>query len=210
MYSRLAFYYAGIYNLINRQKIKGVFEMARKSKEQARKDREQRAELREVQKQTEAREKRDMQTRQRAEREELRERQAKRRAEESTTHAGGKREGAGRKPSIPHNESLIAGVDLNPKRTYTFYGAADERRAVKKFLNVWRELRFKLSPEERVELLQKFNGLTIYELMTDGTLIDQREIRRIKRKLPSLTKYINEISPSLPAGGGADEQEGID
>ena len=183
--------------------------MARKSKEQARKDREQRAELREVQKQTEAREKRDMRTRQRVEREELRERQAKRRAEESTTHAGGKREGAGRKPSIPHNESLIAGVDLNPKRTYTFYGAADERRAVKKFLNVWRELRFKLSPEERVELLQKFNGLTIYELMTDGTLIDQREIRRIKRKLPGLAKFVNEL-PSLSAGGEADEQESID
>ena len=172
--------------------------MARKSKEQARKDREQRAELREVQKQTEAREKRDMRTRQRVEREELRERQAKRRAEESTTHAGGKREGAGRKPSIPHNESLLAGVDLNPRKTYTFYGAADEREGVKLFLNVWRELRFNVSLEERMELLQRFNGLTIYKLMTGETIFDQREIRRIKRKLPGLSKYINELSPSLP------------
>ena len=184
--------------------------MARKSKEQARQDREQRAELREVQKQTEAREKRDMKRRQLAEREELRERQAKRRAEVSTTHAGGRREGAGRKPSIPHYESVLAGVDLNPRKTYTFYGAADEREGVKQFLNVWRELRFGLTPEERVELLQRFNGFTMYELMTGGTLFDQREIRRIKRKLPSLAKYINEISPSLPAGGGADEQESID
>lgn len=195
--------------MINIQKIKGVFVMARKSKEQARKDREQRAELREVQKQTEAREKRDMRTRQRVEREELRERQAKRRAEESTTHAGGKREGAGRKPSIPHYESVLAGVDLNPRKTYTFYGAADEREGVKRFLNVWRELRFNVSLEERTELLQRFNGLTIYKLMTGETIFDQREIRRIKRKLPGLAKFVNEL-PSLSAGGEADEQEGID
>ena len=209
MYSRLAFYYAGIYNLINRQKIKGVFKMARKSKEQVQKERALRAEVREVQKQTEAREKRDMQRRQRVEREELRERQAKRRAEKFTTHAGGKREGAGRKPSIPHNENMLAGVDLNPKRTYTFYGAADEREGVKLFLNVWRELRFNVSLEERTELLQRFNGLTIYKLMTGETIFDQREIRRIKRKLPGLAKFVNEL-PSLSAGGEADEQESID
>lgn len=183
--------------------------MARKSKEQARKDREQRAELRDVQKQTEAREKRDMRTRQRVEREELRERQAKRRAEKSTTHAGGKREGAGRKPSIPHYESVLAGVDLNPRKTYTFYGAADEREGVKLFLNVWRELRFNVSLDERTELLQRFNGLTIYKLMTGETIFDQREIRRIKRKLPGLAKFVNEL-PSLSAGGEADEQESID
>lgn len=209
MYSRLAFYYAGIYNLINIQKIKGVFEMARKSKEQVQKERALRAEVREVQKQTEAREKRDMLRRQRVEREELRERQAKRRAEKFTTHAGGKREGAGRKPSIPHNENMLAGVDLNPKRTYTFYGAADEREGVKQFLNVWRALRFGLTPEERVELLQRFNGYTMYELMTGGILFDQREINRIRRKLPSLAKYINEIPLPLKAGD-ADEQESTD
>ena len=184
--------------------------MARKSKEQVQKERALRTEFREVQKQTEAREKQDMQRRQRVEREELRERQAKRRAEKSTTHAGGKREGAGRKPSIPHHENVLAGVDLNPKRTYTFYGAADEREGVKQFLNVWRELRFKLSPEERVELLQRFNGYTMYELMTGGTLFDQREIKRLRRKLPALSKFVNEISPSLSAGGVADESEGID
>lgn len=166
----------------------------RKSKEQVQQERHQRVIAREVQKQTEAREKRDMKRRQFAEREELRERQAKRRAEESTTHAGGKREGAGRKPSIPHQENVLAGVDLNPKRTYTFYGAADEKEAVKQFLNVWRELRFNVSPEERAELLQKFNGLTMYELMTGGTLIDQREIKRLRRKLPGLAKYINEVA----------------
>ena len=96
---------------------------------------------------------------------------------------GGRRRGAGRPQSIPHHSNVVAGEDLNPRKTYTFYGAADEVPAVRQFLKVWRELRFETP--ELWEVLPKLKGGTVYKLLT-GLPLEPAEERKIKKLLPKV------------------------
>jgi hypothetical protein len=96
---------------------------------------------------------------------------------------GGRRRGAGRPQSTPHHSNVVAGEDLNPRKTYTFYGAADEVPAVRQFLKVWRELRFETP--ELWEVLPKLKGGTVYKLLT-GLPLEPAEERKIKKLLPKV------------------------
>ena len=96
---------------------------------------------------------------------------------------GGRRRGAGRPQSTPHHSNVVAGEDLNPRKTYTFYGAADEVPAVRQFLKVWRELRFETP--ELWEVLPKLKGETVYKLLT-GLPLEPAEERKIKKLLPKV------------------------
>jgi hypothetical protein len=70
----------------------------------------------------------------------------------------------------------------------TFYGSADEKEPVKQFLRVWRELRFNTDSYTFHEYLPKFNALTMYQLMTGGTITDERELRRLVKRFPGVAK----------------------
>lgn len=94
---------------------------------------------------------------------------------------GGRRRGAGRPQSTPHHSNVVAGEDLNPRKTYTFYGSAEEVPAVRQFLKVWRELRFETP--ELWEVLPKLKGGTVYKLLT-GLPLEPAEERKIKKLLP--------------------------
>ena len=163
----------------------------RKSKEQVQQERQEREENREALKLAEYAERVELKARQQRERDLLRERQAARRKEEATTGAGGFREGAGRPVSLPHAISIKDGRDENPRKTMTFYGAKDEKEPVKRFLQVWRKLRFETSPEERAACLQKISGLVMYQLMT-GQAIEPQELEKLP---PELAKIGGEPLP---------------
>ena len=96
---------------------------------------------------------------------------------------GGRRRGAGRPQSTPHHSNVVAGEDLNPRKTYTFYGSAEEVPAVSQFLKVWRELRFETP--ELWEVLPKLKGETVYKLLT-GLPLEPAEERKIKKLLPKV------------------------
>ena len=155
----------------------------RKSKEQVAQERKARQESRAALSQAEFEERIELEIQQRKERQQLKEKQAKRRIANTTTKAGGRRAGAGRKPTLPHVSSIIAGEDLNPRKTFTFYGAADEKEPVKDFLKMWRELRFN-TPDKYIKLSQ-LRGDTVYKLLTSGTL-DQHESDLLTQLLPNV------------------------
>ena len=160
----------------------------RKSKEQVERERQQREQMRKVLKAKESEERLAVEARQKQERAALKQRQAQRRKDSATTDAGGYREGAGRKPTLPHKPWIEDGQDYNPRKTYTFYGSADEKEPVKQFLSVWRELRFKVDPQQVYEYLPKFNALTMYQLMTGHTITDKREAKRLRKLLPNVAE----------------------
>jgi hypothetical protein len=120
---------------------------------------------------------------QQEERDKLREKQAARRREKATTGAGGVREGAGRPASLPHAICISNGLDCNPRKTMTFYGAADEKKPVKRFLQVWRKIRFELSPD----VLREVNGLILYQLMT-GQEIAPEDLEKLPPELAKIGK----------------------
>lgn len=96
---------------------------------------------------------------------------------------GGRRAGAGRPQSLPHKPNIIGGEDMNPRKTYTFYGAKDEVPAVRHFLKVWRKLRFET--DNRTEKLMHCKGLFIYNLLTGEPLAKLDELR-LKNNLPEV------------------------
>lgn len=160
----------------------------RKSKEQVQKERQEREEIRQRLKAEEYGERLGLELKQKQERAALKKKQKQRRKDNATTGAGGCREGAGRPLSLPHKPWIENGVDFNPRKTMTFYGSQDEKEPVKKFLKVWRELRFKVPPEQVYAYLPKFNALTMYQLMTGGTITDEREIKRLRKLLPTVAE----------------------
>lgn len=99
------------------------------------------------------------------------------------TSAGGWRRGSGRPSTTPHNPLIVAGEDLNPRKTYTFYGAAEEVPAVRYFLKVWRDMRF--NTLDLWAALSKLKGGTVYKLLT-GLPLEPAEERKIKKLLPKV------------------------
>jgi hypothetical protein len=97
------------------------------------------------------------------------------------TSAGGWRRGSGRPSTTPHNPLIVAGEDLNPRKTYTFYGAADEVPTVRYFLKVWRDMRF--NTLDLWAALSKLKGETVYKLLT-GLPLEPAEERKVKKLLP--------------------------
>lgn len=97
--------------------------------------------------------------------------------------AGGRREGAGRKPSIPHRVAVVDGVDMNQRKTFTCYGAMDEVGRTRHYLQVWRMLRF--NTNEVAEKLDKLKGGTVYKLLTAGKLTPAEE-KRLAKILPDV------------------------
>ena len=125
--------------------------------------------------------------RQQEERDRLREKQAARRKETATTGAGGVREGAGRPASLPHAICISNGFDCNPRKTMTFYGAADEKKPVKRFLQVWRVMRFEMAPEKRSACLHEMGGRVLYQLMT-GQEIASEDLEKLPPELAKIGK----------------------
>jgi hypothetical protein len=108
--------------------------------------------------------------------------QKKRQKETLTpTTAGGVRSGAGRPQSTPHKPVIVDGEDLNPRKTYTIYAAADEVPTIRYFLKVWREIRF--NTNEPLEKLAKLKGDTLYKLMM-GQELTFLEEKKAKNLLP--------------------------
>lgn len=99
-------------------------------------------------------------------------------------HSGGLRKGAGRPKSTPHTINIVAGEDLNPRKTYTVYAAADEMPAVRHFLKVWRELKFE-TPDV-FDKLGKLKGGTVYELLTGLSIAIPAEGRKIEKNMPKV------------------------
>lgn len=97
------------------------------------------------------------------------------------TSAGGWRRGSGRPSTTPHNPHIVAGEDLNPRKTYTFYGAADEVPTVRYFLKLWRDMRF--NTPDLWAAVSKLKGETVYKLLT-GLPLELAEERKVKKLLP--------------------------
>lgn len=165
----------------------------RKSKELVAQERLERQETAAELKIQEREERLELEIEQRKARQALKKNQAARRKKNATTAAGGKREGAGRKPSLPHKPCIADGEDLNPRKTMTFYGSMDEKEPVKNFLNVWRELRFNIPPDKRSEGLAKLPASTLYKLFTHDIITSEKEIALIEELFPTLTKYIHTL-----------------
>jgi hypothetical protein len=124
-----------------------------------------------------------LKAKQKREREKLSENQTARRKKAlKPTKAGGRREGAGRKP-IAHKPLIVAGQDLNEKRTFTVYGAQDEVKPTRHFLQVWRLLRFN-TPDLWLKLA-KVKGDTMYKLLT-GAGIEEAEKKKLAKVLPEV------------------------
>lgn len=161
----------------------------RKSKIQVQIERQERQDTAEELKRVEYTERLELNLEHKQERQALKARQAARRKIHATTAAGGKRPGAGRKPSLPHKEYIANGKDINTKKTMTFYGSADEKEPVKAFLNVWRELRFNITADERAAGLEKLSAGTLYKLFTNEIIRDTAELDALAEIFPSLRKY---------------------
>jgi hypothetical protein len=124
-----------------------------------------------------------LKAKQKREREKLSENQTARRKKAlKPTKAGGRREGAGRKP-IAHRMAILDGEDLNPRQTFTCYGAQDEIQPTRNFLQVWRKLRFD-TPDLWMKLA-KVKGDTMYRLLTGATLTPAEE-KKLAKVLPDV------------------------
>lgn len=124
-----------------------------------------------------------LKAKQKREREKLSENQTARRKKAlKPTKAGGKRAGAGRKP-IAHRMAILDGEDLNPRQTFTCYGAQDEIQPTRNFLQVWRKLRFD-TPDLWMKLA-KVKGDTMYRLLTGATLTPAEE-KKLAKVLPDV------------------------
>lgn len=128
-------------------------------------------------------EKQRMKAKQKREREKLLENQTARRKKAlKPTKAGGKREGAGRKP-IPHKIVLVDGENLNKPKTFTCYGSQDEIKPTRHFLQVWRMLRF--NTNEATKKLDTLKGAAIYKLLT-GEALTPAEEKKVAKALPDV------------------------
>ena len=160
----------------------------RKTKEQVQLERQERQDTAAELKRAEYTERLELEIKQKQEREAMRARHAARRKKNATTAAGGKRPGAGRKPSLPHKPCIAEGKDLNPRKTMTFYGSQDEKEPVKNFLNVWRELRFNIPADARADGLEELPAEILYKLMTKTTMTEE-ERETLEGIFPTLDKY---------------------
>jgi hypothetical protein len=69
----------------------------------------------------------------------------------------------------------------------TFYGAADEKKPVKRFLQVWRVMRFEMAPEKRSACLHEMGGRVLYQLMT-GQEIAPEDLEKLPPELAKIGK----------------------
>jgi hypothetical protein len=145
----------------------------RKSKEQAAAERAERERARMQEQEQAAAERQALRVKQQAEREELKERQAKRRKDNATTNAGGYREGAGRPPK-----------DDQERETYTFYGTYNEREKVRNLLRVLRAM--EQDQQKAFDLLYQLDGITAYELLTAGQVLNPIQKDLVAKVMPEL------------------------
>jgi hypothetical protein len=145
----------------------------RKSKEQAAAERAERERARMREQEQAAAERQALRVKQQAEREELKERQAKRRKDNATTNAGGFREGAGRPPK-----------DDQERETFTFYGTHNEREKVRNLLRVLRVM--EQDQQKAFDLLYQLDGITAYELLTAGQVLNPIQKDLVAKVMPEL------------------------
>ena len=145
----------------------------RKSKEQAATERAERERARMQEQEQAAAERQALKVKQQAERDELRERQAQRRKDNATTNAGGYREGAGRPPK-----------DDQERETFTFYGTHNEREKVRNLLRVLRTM--EQDQQKAFDLLYQLDGITAYELLTAGQILNPIQKDLVAKVMPEL------------------------